>query len=905
MLPTKGYFQDIECPFFSSACSRPYCHFRHRKKHSEIVEETAEKRTDTAEIPTYNPTPKSQLANINNKSHIPISYVPDITYRNEKSQRPKPTYNPTPLSILSRANNRTHLALDNDNNEQLQVINEIKQNIASVEYVPTVSKDIDFEDLTNEFQLIDEIITTDTNSAEGIEANDETKTDDKPVETPDACDKKESVKTGDTKEKSSSRREKSSRHRKTDKKHKSRDRDRRSSERKDKDKPHKSRHKSSKKDDSSRRRDDKSKSKKRDKKDKPEPDKAQQHTDGVDSLEMDFDIDIDIDIDEDETMLECYKIFNEYNPEQKPVQEEQIVQKPQDSGDSERTSFTGKRRIAHTNAETSVAQTKPPAAKPKSIPTPGRTLADRYRAAKTTLLHHHNNNNDRELELLSEEIKRSAPVKRPPSLLEAAQNRKKLKETTVDKPSNVIDAILEGTGRNPSIYKIGAKKIAPVRNVSALAKAKEKIRPVKPPAPAPKTVAQTQKGNRIAHVPDLSLSDIPNVLHADKSKLPVNVRTRFLTMIADECVKLYLTKHDAFERALKEEFGCYEKCRLLPSYRNSAMLAVNRLRKEIAERHKEGLGLLGGGEEEAGGRGDARAGEFYDRVKGWTLSSEELDLHGYPRRGDENGVAIVKNFNGSLYKNLEANRRICSRCRKCYQVNADGRASFAQQCSYHPMKKRTIRGEQIYLCCQSAAELGCATSDAHVWDGSASGRLDGFQATLPPDGEGDARSRAVYALDCEMCYTTKGLELTRVTIVDGDCRTVYDSLVKPLNPIVDYNTRFSGITAEQMDGVATSLLQVQANLLHLCNSKTILVGHSLESDMKALKIAHETVVDTSVLFPHKMGLPHKRALKALASEYLRKIIQNNVSGHDSAEDAVTCMELLKWKLRDESKRKVQ
>lgn len=59
-----------------------------------------------------------------------------------------------------------------------------------------------------------------------------------------------------------------------------------------------------------------------------------------------------------------------------------------------------------------------------------------------------------------------------------------------------------------------------------------------------------------------------------------------------------------------------------------------------------------------------------------------------------------------------------------------------------------------------------------------------------------------------MCYTTKGLELTRVTIVDTNCKTVYESFVKPLNPIVDYNTRFSGITKEQMDRTSTSILQV-------------------------------------------------------------------------------------------------
>lgn len=148
-------------------------------------------------------------------------------------------------------------------------------------------------------------------------------------------------------------------------------------------------------------------------------------------------------------------------------------------------------------------------------------------------------------------------------------------------------------------------------------------------------------------------------------------------------------------------------------------------------------------------------------------------------------------------------------------------------------------------------------------------------STFEPEDENDPRNQKVYALDCEMVYTTRGSELARVTVIDSKCDVVYESLVKPLGYILDYNTRFSGLTLEMLENVTKRITEVQATLLLIFNSKTILIGHSLESDLKALRIIHDTVVDTSVLFPHKMGPPRKRALRNLASDYLKKIIQND------------------------------
>ncbi|XP_035579368.1 RNA exonuclease 1 homolog [Zalophus californianus] len=41
-------------------------------------------------------------------------------------------------------------------------------------------------------------------------------------------------------------------------------------------------------------------------------------------------------------------------------------------------------------------------------------------------------------------------------------------------------------------------------------------------------------------------------------------------------------------------------------------------------------------------------------------------------------------------------------------------------------------------------------------------------------------------------------------------------------------------------------------------------------------LIHTSVVDTTVLFPHWLGLPHKRSLKSLVADHLQRIIQDNV-----------------------------
>lgn len=175
---------------------------------------------------------------------------------------------------------------------------------------------------------------------------------------------------------------------------------------------------------------------------------------------------------------------------------------------------------------------------------------------------------------------------------------------------------------------------------------------------------------------------------------------------------------------------------------------------------------------------------------------------------------------------------------------------------------------------------------------------EGWVRTVEPQESADSEHGAVkvFAVDCEMCTTRAGKELTRVTLMDSDKTVVLDELVKPTNEIIDYVTAFSGITEEMLRSVTTRLADVQSRILEAVSARDVLVGHSLESDLQALKLAHGRCVDTSVAFPHPQGLPHRHALRWLAKQHLGRTIQASLDGHDSAEDAETCLDLLTKKL---------
>ena len=100
----------------------------------------------------------------------------------------------------------------------------------------------------------------------------------------------------------------------------------------------------------------------------------------------------------------------------------------------------------------------------------------------------------------------------------------------------------------------------------------------------------------------------------------------------------------------------------------------------------------------------------------------------------------------------------------------------------------------------------------------------------------------VFALDCEMVTTAKEREVARMALLDFAGDTCYESLVKPSSKVWSYNTKYSGITKEMLEGVKTTVFDVHQSLHKIISADDILIGHSIDNDLRCLDLKHDKVV---------------------------------------------------------------
>lgn len=94
-------------------------------------------------------------------------------------------------------------------------------------------------------------------------------------------------------------------------------------------------------------------------------------------------------------------------------------------------------------------------------------------------------------------------------------------------------------------------------------------------------------------------------------------------------------------------------------------------------------------------------------------------------------------------------------------------------------------------------------------------------------------------MDCEMVgIGPNGRDhmLARVSIVNEKGDIILDKYVKPTEPVIDFRTRYSGITPRHLEN-AHSFAEVQAEVQRIKLNR-ILVGHALHNDLRVLKMEH-------------------------------------------------------------------
>ncbi|KAG8384340.1 hypothetical protein BUALT_Bualt04G0108000 [Buddleja alternifolia] len=159
-------------------------------------------------------------------------------------------------------------------------------------------------------------------------------------------------------------------------------------------------------------------------------------------------------------------------------------------------------------------------------------------------------------------------------------------------------------------------------------------------------------------------------------------------------------------------------------------------------------------------------------------------------------------------------------------------------------------------------------------------------------------STSMIAIDCEMVLCEDGSEaLVKVCAVDRDLKVKLDKVVNPNKAIADYRTEITGISATDLDGVTHSLADVQKSMKRLLSHNTILVGHSLNNDLQALKVDHTRVIDTAYVFKYPNGPTNKKpSLSLLCKAMFGYELRKKGSPHNCLDDACAAMKLVLAKL---------
>lgn len=192
--------------------------------------------------------------------------------------------------------------------------------------------------------------------------------------------------------------------------------------------------------------------------------------------------------------------------------------------------------------------------------------------------------------------------------------------------------------------------------------------------------------------------------------------------------------------------------------------------------------------------------------------------------------------------------------------------------------------------------------------------------------------RKAVVLDCEMVGSRPGrpeqvISVSAVCFLTGE--TLVDALVEPAEQVRGWRSKVHGITRATVAAAVASgraLLggrqAAAAALLEHVDENTVLVGHALRGDLRALGLAHARVVDSAILTAEAAPVPvdaetggkggrklggRTVGLEKLCRELVGLQIRRGGNGgggagqeptyHESLEDVLATREVMIWCLR--------
>ncbi|GAA5858116.1 hypothetical protein JCM1840_001049 [Sporobolomyces johnsonii] len=397
-----------------------------------------------------------------------------------------------------------------------------------------------------------------------------------------------------------------------------------------------------------------------------------------------------------------------------------------------------------------------------------------------------------------------------------------------------------------------------------------------------------------AHTPTVTRQKMLNALH-----------TQFVEIYTPGVLPTSLRYTLASQHALKQEQTLYTRS-TKATYRNACISALARLKKRSPARSADDAGTIEDEAERSTKQAEEKEGRLTrERVEQFVHNDETLAKFGYV-------LEVPDGLGGDKVTEVGSVRK-CDRCGKEFTVKGELNETDRQACQYHygRMVTEKVSGvrQRVWSCCPSVGAQPCQVGP-HVFKDEDPTALHSRVAFVPSSSLRTSSSNLpspldLVALDCELIYTASGMSLARLTVLSPSGSLLLDEHVRPPSAVLDLNTRFSGVREEDLQEAVLDVAGVRKALARFVSEETIVVGHGVENDLKALRLVHKRVIDTAILFPHPNGGTWRYALRNLTKDILGKFIQDSdpTIGHSAEDDASAALELVRWKVKQEARGK--